>query len=87
MENPRVGRVLIFGPAGQALVATALALTTFVIGVQAQAGRQGGAVPQPAQAAPQPLPADAPFTVAVATSTLEAAPVYHESRPRATLWR
>jgi sulfonate transport system substrate-binding protein len=38
---------------------------------QGQGGRQGG----PAQAA-QPLPPDAPFTVAVATSTLEAAPVY-----------
>src|SRR5262245_2789194 len=31
---------------------------------------------QPAQQAAQPLPPDAPFTVAVATSTLEAAPVY-----------
>ena len=31
---------------------------------------------QPAQQPVQPLPADAPFTVAVATSTLEAAPVY-----------
>ena len=43
---------------------------------QAQGGRQGA----PGQAAPaqaaQPLPPDAPFTVAVATSTLEAAPVY-----------
>jgi NitT/TauT family transport system substrate-binding protein len=35
-------------------------------------GRQA----QPAQAPPTPLPPDAPFTVAVATATLEAAPVY-----------
>jgi hypothetical protein len=38
---------------------------------QAQGGGQGA----PARAA-QPLPSDAPFTVAVATSTLEAAPIY-----------
>jgi ABC-type nitrate/sulfonate/bicarbonate transport system substrate-binding protein len=42
-------------------------------------GRQGGAAqPAPARvpAPPQPLPVDAPFTVAVNTATLEAAPVY-----------
>ena len=51
-----------------------LILVAFIAGLQAQ-GRQGGAA-QPAQPPAQPLPADAPFTVAVATSTLEAAPVY-----------
>jgi NitT/TauT family transport system substrate-binding protein len=58
----------------RALVGVALALCFAVAGGgAARGGRQGG----PAQPAPaQPLPADAPFTVAVATSTLEAAPVY-----------
>src|SRR5262245_65073570 len=63
------GRVLV----GEPVVAFVLALVPFVVWAQAPAGRQG-APAQPAQA--QPLPPDAPFTVAVATSTLEAAPVY-----------
>ena len=50
---------------GSAIVLGALAVGTLRIAGQA-----------PPQAPPTPLPADAPFTVAVATAVVEAAPVY-----------
>ena len=56
-----------------ARLAFALALAVPVM-LGAQAGRPGGAA-QPA-APPTPLGPDAPFTVAVATAVVEAAPVY-----------
>jgi len=56
-----------------ARLAFALVVAVPVV-LSAQAGRPGGAA-QPA-APPTPLGADAPFTVAVATAVVEAAPVY-----------
>ena len=53
-----------------------IALATLVIGIICVPRTTTSGQGQPAQQPAQPLPADAPFTVAVATSTLEAAPVY-----------
>jgi sulfonate transport system substrate-binding protein len=54
-----------------ALVCVALGLAFVTVGVVGQSTQ-----PAPAQAPPTPLAPDAPFTVAVATAVLEAAPVY-----------
>jgi NitT/TauT family transport system substrate-binding protein len=51
---------------------TVMSLAAVPMVLAAQQGRTGGA---PA-AAPTPLPPDAPFTVAVATAVVEAAPIY-----------
>jgi sulfonate transport system substrate-binding protein len=55
------------------MLLVAIGVAAAALAASAQTGQPGA---QAAQPAAQPLPPDAPFTVAVATSVLEAAPVY-----------